>query len=620
MLVSGFAEAQSQQQDISAEPVVITVSEEALPLSSVSASVTIITRETIENSRAETVLDLLQEVPFVHLSRVGGAGGLATATIRGGDPNFTMVMIDGIPVNDPTNLLGGSYDFSSLSVDQVDRIEIVRGPLSSLYGSEAISGVINIISRQGSGPASLFAEARYGRFDSEEFRAGFQGQLSRWTYSFSGSYYDVDEQVISDSHSLKTGAFQSGFDFDSDHRIRITGRVQESDRSGFPENGGGPVYSILRDPELTDSLEALVGILYQQPSFSVEADHFNIDTDTETLAILDSIPPGFLSIPSFSNRSKFDRTRLQLTGFWKKNQWSVTAGAGLRREAGNSEGVIAGMFPTAFELERDTGSIATEVLYNSSQLHASAGIRVDAADGFQPETSPRFGVTYSINSFGTRLKATLGEGYKLPSFFALGDPNIGNPDLLPERSRGWDIGVDQDLVPSRVFLSAVYFDNSFRDLIDFSPEQFRLVNRREVTSRGVELEARARISSSVQITGHLSYTDSDIEGSEEPLRDRPRWKGGAGIDWDVTSNSQLHLQYRAVGDRFDFQIPVPDQNIAEAYNVLDLAFSYRLMNRATVFVRVDNLLDNEFQEFVGFPDPGIYARAGFAFSFETQKK
>ncbi|MDE2758084.1 MAG: TonB-dependent receptor plug domain-containing protein, partial [Acidobacteriota bacterium] len=139
----------AQSPSIQPDPIVVTVSAEAIPLSASSASVTILTRDFVENSRAESMADLLRQVPFLYLSQTGGRGGLTTVSLRGGESNFTLVMIDGVPVNDTTNLLGGAVDFSTLSTDNVERIEIVRGPMSSLYGSEGIGGVINILTRGG---------------------------------------------------------------------------------------------------------------------------------------------------------------------------------------------------------------------------------------------------------------------------------------------------------------------------------------------------------------------------------------------------------------------------------------------------------------------------------------
>jgi vitamin B12 transporter len=599
-----------------AEPVIITVSAQAIPESSVSASVTVISREKIEASKVESVIDLLQEVPFLHISQVGGAGGLSSVTLRGGDPNFTLVMIDGIPVNDPTNLLGGSYDFSYLSTDQIERIEIVRGPLSSVFGSEAISGVINIVSRKGTGRPKLSLEARAGNFGSQEIRTAIQGQHSKWSYAFSGSYFDIDEQTAQDSLNRKTAALFSSLELGTGRMLNLTSRYTAGDASGFPENGGGPFFSILRDAETSTSEELVFGARYQQPEFALDFDLLEHWNDTFTPAILDAIPPGNFSLPSFQNKSDFQRTRIQWTGFWRWNPWYSSVSASWKRESGDSTGIIAGAFPSEFQLQRNNLAIAGELLYDSGNLHATFGIRVDDSEDFSKEISPRFGIAYVFPNAGTKIRGTWGEGYKLPSFFAVGDPNIGNPALLPEHSRGWDIAIEKEFFEAKFFVSGVWFHNSFRDLIDFSAEEFRLVNRREVITKGTELEARFRATPAIQFLTHLTYVDADIQDSTEPLRDRPKWRGGFGLDWQIRNSLRLHVAYTAVGDRFDFQIPVPERTIAKQYQTLDLAASYQIVEGITGFLRVDNLLDREYQEFVGFPNPGIYTRAGVLISFE----
>jgi outer membrane cobalamin receptor len=397
--------------------------------------------------------------------------------------------------------------------------------------------------------------------------------------------------------------------------FNLTSRYTAGDTSGFPENGGGPLFSILRDPETSTSEELVFGARYQQPAFAIDFDFLEHWNDSFTPAILDGIPPGNFSLPSFQNRSDFERARIQWTGFWRQAPWSSAVSASWKRESGDSAGIIAGAFPSEFQLQRNNFAVAGEILYDSSNLHATFGIRVDDSEDFSKEVSPRFGIAYVFPNAAAKIRATWGEGYKLPSFFAVGDPNIGNPDLLPEQSRGWDIGIDKEFFNSKLFVSAGWFQNSFRDLIDFSAEEFRLVNRREVITKGTEVEARFRATPAIQFLTHLNYVDADIRGSAEPLRDRPKWRGGFGLDWQIRNALRLHLAYTAVGERFDFQIPVPERTIAKQYQTLDFAASYLIVNGITAFLRIDNLLDREYQEFVGFPNPGIYARAGVTLSF-----
>ena len=602
------------------EPIVVTVSAQAIPLSAVSASVTVITREMIERSRAKSIAELLTETGFVHISQTGGAGGLTTLTLRGGDPNFTMVLVDGIPLNDPTNILGGSYDLSSLSTDNVEQIEIVRGPLSSLYGSEAVSGVLNIISRRGKGSALIDAEVSAGGFGSHFVRAGAQGEFKRFHYAMSGSHFGIDEQVESDSHSLGTFGFSGTLDIDQQNILHMIARYNNSDSEGFPENGGGPLFSILRDPKSVHAQEVVAGLRYLHElnsnwTLNLDADFYDRVQDTFTPAILDATPPSPRSLPPIQSNTDFQRSRFQWNNQFKVGKLSATAGVGGKWETGENVGLIADFLPADFSLDRWTTFFNGEVLYLSDQWDFSAGIRADNSDDFDPEYSPHVAGSYRFLQSKTRLKATWGEGYKLPSFLALGDPNIGNPELRPERSRGFDAGIEQDDILGKLFLSVTYYQNSFRDLIDFSPEEFRLVNRRLVTTKGVEWEGRLRVSEDSEVGAHLSYLDADIKNSEEPLRDRPKWRGGIHFDWRLFPSSRLFLSAVWVGSRFDFQLPVPERSVADAYHAVNVAFSQNISRDFVLYARVDNLLDSDYQEFIGFPNPGRYLRAGLSYRF-----
>ncbi len=603
------------------EPEVVTVSARALPISSVSASVTLVTREEIENSRAQTVEELLRTTPFLHVSRVGSRGGLSSITIRGGDPNFTLIMIDGVPVNDPTNLLGGAYDLSSLSLDNLERIEIVRGPLSSVYGSEAIGGVINLISRQGEGRPSFSVTGLLGNFSAWQAGVTASGEMRSLSYAVSASRLDLGEQVENDSHSLGTISWNSRLRLKGDQDLRFSFRLNDRDSSGFPENGGGPEFSILRDPKTVDAREIILGFEYRNRKsrawqFRAAMDYYGRDENAFTPAILDSLPPGPRTLPSFSAETRLDRLRLRFSNSWNLPAgWAADLAVSVRQEDGESQGLIADFLPSDFFLERSSLLVSGELRCEIGDLHLNLGAGLDKSEGFESDFSPRLGVSYLIAESGARVRASWGEGYKLPSFFALGEPNIGNPDLKAERSRGFDVGIEQELGTSRVLLGLNYFHNTFLDLIDFSPQQFRLVHRTRSTTRGVEFEAGARLSEGLRLKGSLTYVDAEIEGTTEPLRDRPRWRGEAGIEWRPGQRGHLSFQTQWVGPRFDFQLPVADRDQVGGYSHSSLAAGYRFRREVELFGRIDNLFDRRYHEFIGFPDPGIFARIGLRYRF-----
>ena len=320
LISDGYGQGPSptQSPSLQPDPVVVTVSAEAIPLSASSASVTVLTREFVENSRAESMADLLRQVPFLYLSQTGGRGGLTTISLRGGEVNFTLVMIDGVPVNDITNLLGGAVDFSTLSTDNVEQIEIVRGPMSSLYGSEGIGGVINILTRGGGDEPHFSVEGALGNFGSG--RAGFQsgGKLGEIDWSLSGSYFDIDEQVENDDFSVGTVSFKSAVPMGEGKAFQFTTRYQDSRSRGFPENGGGPRFSILRDPKVADVEQLTLRMGYQQQVspdwlYGFDFDLFSRQQDDTAPAVLDGFPPSPRSLPPLSSQTGFHRLRAGFT-------------------------------------------------------------------------------------------------------------------------------------------------------------------------------------------------------------------------------------------------------------------------------------------------------------------
>jgi vitamin B12 transporter len=609
----------SALKDPQPESVVVTVSADTVPLTEVSASVTIIGRDEIESSQVTTVFDLLQHTPFLHASQAGARGGLTTVSIRGGDPNFTLILLDGIPVNDPTNLLGGSFDLATLHLDNVERIEIVRGPISSRHGSEAIGGAINIISRKGEGPSNTLLHVQGGNFRNWEVGARTSGSFGAWHYAAAVSHFEIGEQVDSDDFESTHLSVKSGASPSDTTSIDLVFHLHDRTTSGFPPNGGGPEFSLLKDPKNSDVQEGLVGLTWHHqisPAwfYRINFDYYDRLENSQTPAILDAMPPTAAAQPPLDSKSDFERTRVTFTNVWDLGLgFQAGTDISLKYETADVETLIAKQYPAPFSLDRHTWSGGGELRFAKGRYQFDAGFRVDNSDDAAYEVSPRLGGSLRLGNRGTRIKTSWGEGFKLPSFFALGEPNVGNPNLRPETSKGFDLGLEQPLKGLRSLISISYFNNTFKNLIDFSPELFRLINRLEVTSRGIELGVNGTLSDFLQVGGHAAYVDTEITGTTEPLRDRPRWKGGLHLDWRPHYRLRINFRNTWIGERSDFQVPVPERNRASGYNTSSLGTTYQASEGVSLFVRIDNLFNSKFHQFVGFPDPGLYARFGLRY-------
>lgn len=610
--------ARAQSPVPQGEPTVVTVTGELLPLSATSASVTILSRETIDNSHAENVGALLRQVPFLFLTQSGGRGGLTTVTLRGGKPNFTLVMIDGIPVNDISDTLGGSFDFATLSTDNVDHVEIVRGPLSAVYGSEAVDGVINVISRTGQGKPSLEIGGFGGNFGAGEGHAGSSGVIGKLAYSTSGSYYRIGEQTGNDAFHLVTGAFHSQVALRANMALDTTVRYQGTHADAFPPNGGGPEFSILRTPQHTRTAQIISGIAFRHQAlrwwtYSLSLDIFNRDQDLSAPPILDAIKPSFRSVPAQLSSNSFRRYRYGISNIFSISS-RVTAHFNIaeRREEGTSDGLLAGTIPDRFTLARSTFGPSAELAYRSDQLTASIGLRYDKTPGFDGVWSPRAGVSYRL-PHGPRLRASWGKGFKLPSFFALGDQTVGNKQLRPEFSNSFDVGVSGETARRRASWEATLFRDRYRDLVDFSSQLFRLVNRSEATTKGVELAGTLAAAENLSFGAHLAYLTWKLNPSTEPLRDVPHWRSGIDATWKASSRWTWRAEGVWVSQRFNFQVPVSNQQIAGGYTTINVATGYDLGHSVSAFARVENLLDHHYHEFIGFPAAGATAYAGLNF-------
>jgi len=603
------------QPVIHAKPEVVEVTAESVPVEASSASVVVLTRSEIEDRHAVSAADLLATVPFLHLAQNGAAGSFTSVSIRGGKPKFTLVLLDGAPVNDITNILGGSVDLSSISTGNIERIEIVRGPLSSIYGSEAVSGVINIISRRDAKP-TVELQAEGGGFGSGQAVVTARGSHQKISYGVSGSYFNISDQVKSDAFSLGMAAADVRFEPGSNKSLEAQIRYQHDQDSSFPINGGGPELSILQTPEQRHSGAIIFSSAFHHQFiakwlYGVEVSYFRQGERSNTPAILDRPRPTFRSVPSQIADTSFQRVQARFSNqivFNSKFTGRVTAG--YSGEDGTSDGLLANRIPTHFHLERPAFKAGGEMIYNVSRLTASFGAGVDKSSGFGPYPAARAGLNLRLFGGQTTLRGSWASGFQLPSMFALGDPNVGNPALKAETSQGLDTGIEQKFNRLHSRVAVTYFWNSFHDLIDFSTVQFKLVNRSSARTQGVELGAGFVPYAKLRIDGDVAYLDWKLENTTEPLRDVPHWEGGLHADWTLTKKLHTLINTRWVGRRFDFQVPAPQIDSVGGYASTNLSGVYTVSKRVGLFVAVDNLFNRRYHEFLGFPNRGVYARAG----------
>lgn len=597
---------------------VITVTAEPLPVSIAPAAVSVADEQKIRDAHALNSVDVVREVPFVNLAQNGSEGSLSTITIRGGKPNLVLVMIDGIPANDLSNLLGGAFDFSNLLMHDVEKVEVVRGPLSSGFGSEAMSGVVNVITKPTRYESQVTAGLEAGSFGTAGADVVAEGANGRLGYKLSGAFLRVGEQIESDDFSAS--AFAAAGEYDrTDTTISWTARWIQFGRSGFPEGGGGPEFSVLETPKTSNSGNLLGGFVLQHHvnqiwTIGLNADVFSRGEHAYTPPILDAPDPSPASQPSADTRTRFTRSRgtLQNTlDFGSKLQGHVNfQGAD---EIGSNDTILAGTYPTHFDDNRGIFNFNGDLVHSSRRITAMVALGINKTAGFDAQVAPRVGAAFTIAK-NTILKSSWGQAYKVPSFYAVSNPNIGNPNLVPEKVTGLDASVQHGF-SDKLSLSAGYYYNRFSHLIDFSPQLFQLVNRSSVRTQGLETSVSYAVTHNFQVNAWGTLLNWKVESSTEPLRNQPDWQAGLSLDARFPKHIRASSTTLWKGRRYDFQVPVSSITSVGGYSTTNLVMAYDGLRNTSFFARIDNLLNARFHEYIGFPDPGISVQIGVRYRF-----
>jgi vitamin B12 transporter len=624
ILATGTGLLAQQLPIVELDPIVVTASVFPKNYNDTPSVVAIITRDEIERSQANRVSDVLRLVPGLHVDEMGGRGGISSVYVRGGDPNFTVIMIDGIQINDPTNPRGGSVDLSSLTPEHIDSIEVLRGPVSSLYGSDAIGGAINIRTRRGKERTyNLLAEGGTSGYARSVLQAS--GSLSPLNYSTSVAFNRNDAEVKKDRFNL--GRLGINLDLLELPRssLRVTTQYTKTATKAFPEGSGGPRLAILRDVEDKHAQDVVAGAQFSLTGSwrqELSAGLFYRTERVDNPGV--QIAPGFYQIPP----AKFDTEFARFQLLWKhmiepSPRWSLAAGAQVKYETGNREGLQrlsvfgASDIRNDFELGRFIPSILLESdLSLRSNLKFTTGMRLDLPEGNHPEVSPRAGFLYRVEP-ATALRLNVGRGFKLPSFNALGDPLIGNPKLSPETSVGMDVGIEHSFYGERASLGLIYFYNQFSGLVDLDPDLarqgiFKLVNLRTVQTQGVEASLTITPNDALVLKTHFNYLDSDIKESKEPLRNRPRFSGGVVVQGELTPQLSVSADVNLVSRKFDLQIPTSKRSTA-GYARANLSVTYQAVKAWRLFGVLQNFTNKRYEDYIGFQSPGIALRFGIAY-------
>jgi vitamin B12 transporter len=568
-------------------------------------SITVIRSAEIRAAGWRTLPEALRSVPGLYVSQSGAPGSTVSLSMRGSRSAQVLVLVDGVRLNDPSGPTREA-EIQSIDLANVERIEVVRGPLSGLYGSDATAGVIQVITRRAESGVSGRVFVEGGSYQT--YRAG--GQLLSGTESTQvavDAVYLQSDGFSAANERLEGNAQADGVEtlhvrLRADHQfsesIRLDTDLMYIETQADYDNGAGP----FADAENRASVEQILAGI---------GAHFGKEEAMWRQAIRLQYSRFDRSFEDMFGATTFDGE--QMGADWRHSlklgpTHQITFGISAQEESARSSGEKVGDAQTLSAYVQDYIAV--------DQFALLTGVRYDDHDAFGGAATWRLAPSYRIEKTATRVKGSIGTGYKAPSLYQLYAPEsffgpIGNADLDPERSLGWDFGFEQTLLDGLMAVDVTYFNNRIKDQIDFVVG-YQNVSR--VETEGVEVSARVSPSDVLDLTLSYTYTSAEDKTSGERLIRVPQDRGALRADWRPTGKINLSSTVRYVGsfdDRyFDMSMFAVVDTKVDASVVVDVAGSYDLSDRVQVYGRIDNLFDENYEEIAGYGTAGLSAYGG----------
>jgi outer membrane cobalamin receptor len=646
------------------EEVSVTATRMETPLSMVGVSATIIDRDQIVQKQSPPVYDLLRDISGVAVSNTSRRGGLTSLYTRGGGSEANLVLVDGIQVNEP----GGDFNFAHLTTANVDRIELVRGPQSPIYGSNAAAAAIQVVSHQGSsedGIASGSGSFEGGTFSTYRYRAGTSGMIKKLDYSWAAERLGTKGAYVNDSYRNLSVAGNIGYRLNDSSHVRLTLRRIGS-WVGVPNQVD---YGVLDRNAFESATSFIGGARYEQNTerFSehvqlgfVRSRDYYLDSEAagpftigaivtgtpgargsagvrlvrllspaELMSANPVVPPGgqlaetsvsIYSSPPFEQIT--ERRTAEYQGNWNYSRHnSLSFGYDLAQERGISD--------AAPPLRNNHGLFVNHQQAVGTRLFLTESVRFEDNSSFGKKTTPRLAASYFLSA-NTRLKASAGTGISEPSFLEsyANDPTfVGNRSLKPERSESVEAGIEQHFWHSRIVTDATFFGNRFRDLIVFEflppPQPSTWINLDASRAEGLELNTRSQLGW-LQLRGQYTFMNTRVTATQYPsdagtgvgqeLLRRPRHSGAVDVSATLR-RAFVNLNTTFVGERQDSDGIGLGIVRNPRYEKVSLGGRYTVRPSIDLFVRVDNLLNRRYEEVLGYPALSRNALVGVTFRF-----
>ncbi|WP_447599356.1 TonB-dependent receptor [Nitrospira sp. Nam80] len=619
------------------DEVVVSATKTRQPVSHVTSAVEVMTGQEMQRRNLKTVAEALRLATGMAVFSSGGQGTTTNVRIRGSNAEQVMVMIDGAIVNSATD---GAYDFAFLTTDNIERVEILRGNQSMLYGSDAMGGVISITTKRGRGPLSVGGFLEYGSYNSLREGGTISGQKGAFDWSATLSRWDISSvsainyrRGATEMDGLRNwqGSGRFGWNLPTNGRLEFDIRWLNSFTKFDGFNGTNPADVLGAG---TRSNQFVYSGNYFQPittwwSTKVTAARATDNLTTQDGAFFRDLVTGQTGVPfQFASDIRTYSNRIE----WQHNfqiikPLSVTAGYQYREMIGDNVGSFSDRRVAS------NAGFAEAQLNLWDRLFGTAGIRQDEYNVFGSATTYRVTAGYLHRETGTKIRASYATGFHAPTINQLFFPGFGNPNLRPEKSQGGDVGIDQTLFDKRVTVSANYFWTRYRDqiLTTFDPVAcagipgsfgFCPLNFGSTTAKGVEVSIKANVlrdlrwARSLDVQGQYTHT-ATRDMTTPPHNRLPRWplqQYSAIISYQPIDPFRINLEFRYVGQRFNDAAATQSP---PGFDVWNLSATYDINKQVQGYLRVDNLFDRRYEEILYFGTPGRSIFGGVRVNFSV---
>lgn len=606
----------------------VLVSASLLPIAATRSAnaITVIDSEQLKNRAAISVSDLLRDVPGLAVSRSGVQGSQTQIRVRGTEANHLLVLIDGVEANDPSQ--SDELNWGALTASDIERIEVIRGPQSAMRGSDAMAGVVNIITRSADQPfsAKLFSEA--GSFGTHNSGFSVGAKNDDFDARLGVSHLETDGDNISRTGSEKDGYQNTSYNLKGSwtvsDQLRLSFAVRQIDGMNEFDSDGDFDGFVEDQNKVSEFCNSTVG---------VKANYISDDGRFQHRLVIAQTENNNATFTDFviGNVTASVKDQYQYTGsvFWDESTQRLSLLVEREEEDFQQRGPITFADPNQ-DRERDTDSFALEYRTDiSDNLTFAASGRYDDNSEFDSAGTYRVEAVYQLSDTA-RVRSAYGTAIKNPTFserFGTYTNFIGNPNLQPEESTSWELGVDQELYSGALTLSATLFDAELENEINgFASDPggagFTSVNKEGISQRqGVELSAIGALSDSLSLNAAYTYTDSvesDGAGGYTDEVRRPRHTASLNLAWQVMDNLHINTNAQYSGSQTDVFFPPwpnPSETVTlDNYTLLNVNANFSATEKLDLYLRLDNLLDDDYEEVFGYQTLGFGASFGLRYS------